>query len=72
MMAAERTYEFTNRTTIPCLKLLDLCLDGCLILINPMQYFKVKFLTCYLSMDTSNQKYFLRTHSTDRKFLLII
>ena len=38
------------------INILKLCLYGCLLSLNPMKYFKVKLLTCYLSTDTSTRK----------------
>ena len=35
------------------LNILDLCSDGCLILLNTMQLFKVKHMACSISMDMS-------------------
>ena len=52
--------------------ILDLCSDGCLLLLKPVQLFKVKCLMCYISKDVSTQKRFTCTQPLYGKFLLFI
>ena len=51
---------------------MELCSNGYLLSLNPMQSFKFKCLTWYLSTDTSNQKHVPHTQPSAGHFFLII
>ena len=73
MLVVEHTYECTSGMTIPYLTYWTYAqMDVCLVLLNPMQYFKVMCMMCYTLMDTSTQKSFTHTQPSARQFLLII
>ena len=46
MLVLDGTCESTIWDDDPVFNVLDLCSDGCLISINPLQSFKVMYMTC--------------------------
>ena len=65
MLIVDLTYAFTGGITIPYLSYFLLCSDGCFLLLNSMQYFKVKCWKFFLSTDTSTKKRLPHTNTLD-------